>query len=1078
MSKYSYSFDPTDTNNTAAAVYRLALTGGPRILDIGSGPGIVSSMLANVAGRTVTCVDSDSEALAEALASGVQETKVVDLRRPDWTGELAGHAYDVVILADVLEHLVEPELVLRALNDQKVLAPDGVLVVSYPNMAHESIIIELMTGNFEYTQTGLLDATHLRFFTRSSMQALLESSGYLVTETHRTRRTAEQTPHRARALEIDTELRKVVGELGEDAKTYQYIVLARPSTEAVRISLAEQRFNEEHVAHLSALEEIRRLNQQLRELQVRQNQLDVQFRHTQDTIEQERLDAAQAREALRRVEEERKNLQARMNHLARSNTYRVGKLVRYMVRPAEGFRALNRRRARSTGKRGTNGGSTGGKSGTTSGKASRSDAAKVPRHFRQLAEDPTVRNAYEQAAQVDQFRSDRPKVAFCVSTADLAAGRGDLYVAVGTGRYLERHGYEVAYLSADRWTDLPPDTDIALAMIPAFDPLSVPDGCRVIAWIRNETERWSEHPQLALFDTVLASSTISLTRIREHYDGPTGLLPLGVDTELFRLPVDAGNRQGAVTTVNSWGRERHLYQCLRGVDIDFPFVIFGERRGMNSRFARYAVGSTSYFNLPDLYRRSLLVLDDLNHTTRPYGNVNSRLLESLAAGALPLTNSRVGLHELGLDDVPTYSDAESLSRLLARLTADPGGTTAQAARLASVVHERHSYARRGAELHQVIAELAARPRRVTQRFVGSFPHYLDNPYQAMLMSGLRDAGVQSFPVADLVTAPVAPHLPTGTLDGYVLHIHWTDPILHPARSADEAATRLTQFKEHIAELRRRGGRLVWTIHNVFPHEWKYPETERALARFLADEADIVHVLSQETVAAVEPHYPLVSDKVRVIKHSSYLGVYPDSVSRIAARHRFGFEPDQHVLLFFGGIRPYKGVEQLLDSFSVAGRRDPRLRLMVAGQPKRLDPRSRLLERCEADPLVIPVFTAIPNQEIQLYFKAADTVVLPYRSVLNSGIFHLAISYGRPVVAPRVGSLASLLDPAFSITFDPADRHGLSEALLAAPRLHGRQVELAALATARSYQFGDMGRDYAKLITELFETPPPPDPASL
>ncbi|MDG4763557.1 methyltransferase domain-containing protein [Solwaraspora sp. WMMD406] len=1069
MSKYSYSFDPEDTNNTAAAVYRLALTGGPRVLDLGSGPGVVSSMLATVAGRTVTCADSDTSALAEARAGGVQETVAIDLRDPEWFRDLPGRGYDVVILADVLEHLVEPELVLRALQEEKIVAPDGVLVISYPNMAHESIIIELMTGNFEYTETGLLDATHLRFFTRSSMQSLLESTGYLVTETHRTRRTAEQTPHRSRALELDAELRKVVGELGDDAKTYQYVVLARPSTEAVRISLAEQRLNDEHAAHLSALEEIRRLSKQLDDLRGRQRQLDEEFRRTQDSVEQERLDAIQAREALRRADEERKKLQTQLNRVARSNTYRAGKLVRYMFRPAEGFRALNRRRARSAAKRGSAGGATGtDANGRDGGKGRGGDVAKVPRHFRDLMVDPALRTAYEQAARVEEFRSDRPKVAFCVSTADLDAGRGDLYVAIGIGRYLERHGYEVAYLPTQRWAGLPAGTDIAVAMIPTFDPLTVPDGCRVIAWIRNETDRWSEHPHLALFDTVITSSSTSLSRIREHYDGPTGLLPLGVDTELFTLPAEA-SRVGATTTVNSWGRERHLYQCLRGVDIDFPFVIFGERRGMSPHFTPYAVGSTSYFTLPDLYRRSLLVLDDLNHTTRPYGNVNSRLMESLAAGALPLTNSRVGLQELGLDEVPTYHDAASLGQLLAQLTADPAGTAARAGRLAAAVRDRHSYARRAEELHQVIVGLDPQPRRVTGRFVGSFPNYVDNPYQAMLMSGLRDAGVQSFPVTDVLRTE-APHLPSGPLDNYVLHVHWTDPILHPARSGEEAMARLAEFQQRVAELRARGGRLVWTIHNVFPHEWKFPAAERALARFLADEADAVHVLSEETLAAVEPHYPLDPDKVRVIRHSSYLGVYPNSVSRVAARERFGLEPDQHVVLFFGGIRPYKGVDVLLDSFAVAARRDARLRLIVAGPAKRLDPKQRLKERCEADPKITPVFGAIPNEEIQFYFKAADTVVLPYRSILNSGIFHLAISFGRPVIAPRVGSLTSLLDPEFAIGFDPTNQHALAEALLAAPKLRGRHVELAALSAARGYQFTDMGRDYAKLITELFDTP--------
>lgn len=1093
MSRYSYSFDPDDTNNTAAAVYRLASTGGQRVLDLGSGPGIVAGALATAAGRTVTCADVDAEALAAARAAGVTETVLVDLREPGWTRQLTGRDYDVVILADVLEHLVEPELVLRALRTEGILAADGVLVVSFPNMAHESVILELMTGNFEYTRTGLLDSTHLRFFTRTSMQTLLESTGYLVTELHRTVRTAEQTAQRARAVEIDPELRKVVAKLGEDAETYQYVLGARPSTEAVRINLAERRLTAEHSAHLNVLTDNQRLATQLQQLQHRHQQLDAQLRKAQDTVAQERLDALQAREMQRRAEQERidfqaklkesqarlketqdkaralqdkaNKLQARMQQLTTSNTYRAGKMVRYVLRPAEGMRAVKRRRGRAAGRAAGGGASADGADGRGA------PVTPVPDHFRTLTADPAVRQAYETACRQDRFHTTGAvRVALCVSTTDLDAGRGDLYVAVGIGRHLQRRGYEVAYLPADRWTDLPPDTDIAVAMIPTFDPLAVPGDCRTIAWVRNETDTWQQHPHLALFDMVVASSSVSLHRLRDRYDGPTGVLPLGVDTELFTPPADDRPRVGAVTTVNNWGRQRHLYQCLRGLDLDLPFVIFGERRGLDSWFSRYGAGPTSYFNLPEIYRRSLLVLDDLNHTTRPYGNVNSRLLESLAAGALPVTNSRVGLAELGLDELPAYHDTTSLGEALGRLTADPAGTTALARRLADVVHERHSYDCRAGELDALIGDLDPRPRRARDRFVGVYPYYVDNPYQTLLMSGLRDAGVRWFPVPDVVDAAPAPHQADGRLDNYILHVHWTDPVVHPATDAGQAAARLAGFRERIRDLRRRGGRLIWTIHNVFPHEWKYPEVERELAAFLAAEADVVHVLCPETVAAVAPHYVLPSERTRVIRHCSYLGVYPDAVSRLAARRRFGFDADDHVLLFFGGIRPYKGVGELLDAFDAAAARDPRLRLVVAGAAKRLDPRDDLPQRCAGDPRITAVFDPVADEEIQFYFKAADSVVLPYRSVLNSGSFHLAVSYGRPVVAPRVGALRSLLDPAYTVGYDPADPDGLTEALLAATALRGRQVELAARAAAGTYRYGEMARDYAALVTGMFAAP--------
>jgi glycosyltransferase involved in cell wall biosynthesis/2-polyprenyl-3-methyl-5-hydroxy-6-metoxy-1,4-benzoquinol methylase len=1070
LSGYSYEFDPHATNSTAATVYHAALAGGRRVLDLGSGSGTVARALASSGNRRVTCVDVDGEALAEAKAAGVHDVVRVDLREAEWYERLPEREYDVVIMADVLEHLTDPERVLRALLKERVLAADGLLVVSYPNVAHESIIVELLTGNFGYRQTGLLANTHPRLFTRTSMQALLESTGFIVAETRRTVRTAEQTPHAARLTELAPALRDAVAALGDDASTDQFIVSARPSTAAAAVALARAELAAERRALSAEREAHQQTLQQVAELQSRIRVVEDQLGDARERVEREWAEMTRARTDLQRAEEQRakevrtlNQLKQQLNALRSSRTYKIGLAVRYLLRPADGVRAASRRRHRKAVTEGE-GGQPG--NGTAPLQQAAGYLPNTPRHLVGIAADGPMTDLYEAALRARSFRTDQTKVAFLVSTVRLSAGRGDVFVAVGLGRKLAGLGYEVAYFPEEEWDALPADTDVTVALLPRFDPNRAPDGSLVVAWIRDETDAWCRLPRLGLFDLVLASSHLSLDHVREVYDGPTGLLPLGVDTDLFTLPARRRKRIGVVTTVNQWGRQWHLWESLRAVDIDFPFAIVGVRQGVDPMFFRYSVGSASYLSLPDVFRRSLVVLDALDHTTRPYGCVNPRLLESLAAGAMPVTNSRLGLAELGLTDVPVYSDGASLRRRLATLLRNPDQTRRRARVMGEHVIARHSFEQRAKAFAVELARLrGAEPRRTARKVVAFFPDYARNPFQSMLMADLPKLGVLPFPLSDPV-ANATPPSRAGRLDNYLLHVHWSHPILHAGKDHDEAAQRLERFKANIRDMKARGGKLLWTVHNVFAHEARFPDLETDLARFLVREAEAVHVLTPQTPARTADHYPLPAEKTVLIPHSSYVGRYSESISRVAARARLGFASHDHVFLAFGGLRPYKGLDVLLDAFAKAADADPRLRLVVAGKPQYSAAFDAVAAACEADPRILTMFDSVPDDEVQVYFRAADTVVLPYRSILNSGALHLALTFGRPVVLPDLDSFRTFGGLPYATTFMQGDVGSLHDALLAAREVRGRSVEEAAREAAERNHPRLMARGYADLIRRV------------
>lgn len=319
MSKYEYRFDPELPNNTAAAIYQAARRGGRNVLDIGSGPGIIGSFLAKNDGKDVTCVDNDVEALESAAREGVDHTLVADLREPDWFRELSGRHFDVVVLADVLEHVVDPERILRDLRRERLVADDGRLVVSVPNACHESVIVELATGHFTYTDTGLLDRTHLRFFTLDSVTDLLESCGFRITETHRTTMRFEQTRQSVRAPEVGEHLRAAIEQLGPQARTFQYVLTARPTTDEGIIA-------------------------QLREdLQAALDQ--VAGRESDLAAVRQELESCRAQVGeLQALRAEVDRLTGRLQALYASKTWRAGRAVRRVLGPALAVPRLLRRR--------------------------------------------------------------------------------------------------------------------------------------------------------------------------------------------------------------------------------------------------------------------------------------------------------------------------------------------------------------------------------------------------------------------------------------------------------------------------------------------------------------------------------------------------------------------------------------------------------------------------------------------------------------------------------------------------------------------------------------------------------------
>jgi 2-polyprenyl-3-methyl-5-hydroxy-6-metoxy-1,4-benzoquinol methylase len=149
------------------------------ILECGCSTGFLSRQL-SAGGARVVGIEIDTEA-AEKARQVCARVLSLDLNRPDWSNDV-GERFELVTYGDVLEHLLEPQEVLR--ETQKVLAPGGRVLISLPNIAYWTMRVKLLMGRFEYESMGLLDYTHLRFFTVHTARKMIDQAGYRIIHFH------------------------------------------------------------------------------------------------------------------------------------------------------------------------------------------------------------------------------------------------------------------------------------------------------------------------------------------------------------------------------------------------------------------------------------------------------------------------------------------------------------------------------------------------------------------------------------------------------------------------------------------------------------------------------------------------------------------------------------------------------------------------------------------------------------------------------------------------------------------------------------------------------------------------------
>ncbi len=279
----------------------------------------------------------------------------------------------------------------------------------------------------------------------------------------------------------------------------------------------------------------------------------------------------------------------------------------------------------------------------------------------------------------------------------------------------------------------------------------------------------------------------------------------------------------------------------------------------------------------------------------------------------------------------------------------------------------------------------------------------DNPYQNLMMAGLNeDGGLRAFNGVDDRFWGIA-----RTAIRYrprYLHFDWIASYYF-RRWWWLTYLSVPIFCAQVLLARGLGVRLVWTLHNILPHDAAESGVHRFCQRFLARRCAWIRVFSETTVAAAAEELRVSAKIFRVVPEGDYTTCYPNTVTPEAARAHLDIPPDARVLLYLGLVKPYKGILELIKLFKEISNSDNH-QLLIVGRSKQADYAAQV--KAEAGGNVVFVDRFVPETELQYYYNAADAVILPFHKIENSGSAIMAMGFAKPIIAPALGVLTERL----------------------------------------------------------------------
>ena len=209
-----------------------------------------------------------------------------------------------------------------------------------------------------------------------------------------------------------------------------------------------------------------------------------------------------------------------------------------------------------------------------------------------------------------------------------------------------------------------------------------------------------------------------------------------------------------------------------------------------------------------------------------------------------------------------------------------------------------------------------------------------------------------------------------------------------------------------------GKKIVFTAHNVNAGERDGTDSflNRISLKFMYSVVDHIFVHTDRMKKQLVGDYYVSEEKVSVIPFGVNNVIPKSNMTRGAARHRLRLKDSEKVMLFFGNIAPYKGLEYLISAMAALKEKIPDLRLIIAGRVKDKDCEDyweriqKLIDNNGLGQSILLHIRYVPDEEVEVFLKAVDVMILPYKHIFQSGVIFLSYNFGLPVIAADVGSI--------------------------------------------------------------------------
>ncbi len=282
----------------------------------------------------------------------------------------------------------------------------------------------------------------------------------------------------------------------------------------------------------------------------------------------------------------------------------------------------------------------------------------------------------------------------------------------------------------------------------------------------------------------------------------------------------------------------------------------------------------------------------------------------------------------------------------------------------------------------------------------------------------------------------------------LLHLHWPEGF-YQTGSKYRIGIGLARLLRFLAQVRVYGYRLVWTIHEVYPHSIHYSRypiwAHRYARRLICRNADALTVNCETARSLVEREFAPTKN-VTVVELGNYLGFYPDNVERQDARAQLGLTEENVAFLVFGTMRPNRNPADVIRAFRRLN--ESRARLFVIGQSHGVL-RDEVEQAAWGDWRIRVYPYVVDNDAVSAYFRGCDVVVMPGRDYTTSAVIMLGLSYGKPIICSPSGCARDMVGGA-GLYYDSEQPDDLQRTMQQAMQCD--LEELGILAKHRTQQF--------------------------